>query len=381
LRRYERLKQMQDTIFATGSDSLGSTLATNYGLKAGKGKEQFLTSVNERLRKDPTFKEKLAKAYANVSKPNPQDYFNNEKYDEVVSKRINSQDAITNLLFAGGKGPNMLTTEQLKAQEADLLKRGGTGSRDFTGGLTEELSKLQLGGKAPEPEKDLGGKTIVETFIKHKLAGADVPSWLQKAWDADAEKKGTHQVKSTVTHADGSTEDFYSTVKVDSAGKIDILDKKSLGQAKQPSPAPVPDSQVLKRSLSFLNSKAQKEDNKILTKMMNSGDDAVLSSLQEFRTSLADRVVQLRKESEWRGKDFNEVMDEAYKELKPGLNEKEGVPEWSKNLLPQDVQDFFKKPAFDKPGSAPTVSTQEEYDALPSGSMYIEPDGKKYRKP
>lgn len=34
-----------------------------------------------------------------------------------------------------------------------------------------------------------------------------------------------------------------------------------------------------------------------------------------------------------------------------------------------------------KDGAAPVVSTQEEYDALPSGTIYIEPDGKEYRKP
>jgi hypothetical protein len=32
-------------------------------------------------------------------------------------------------------------------------------------------------------------------------------------------------------------------------------------------------------------------------------------------------------------------------------------------------------------GSVPHVTTQAEFDALPKGALYIEPDGKTYRKP
>jgi len=379
LNRYERLTKMQDTIFATGGDSLAGVVAGNYNVKAGKGKEELVANINKRLVDDPSYKEKLMNAYKRVSKPNPSDYFEGAKFDEIVKKRINSQDAITKFLFGSRQGPNMLTTEQLKDQEEDIISRGGRGV-DFTGGLTEELSKLGLAGKPAEVKPNLGGKTVVETFIKHKLGKEEVPEWLQTAWDAKTEgKSGVHRVKSTITAADGSQEDFLNTVEVSKTGDIKVLDQKSLGQKKPEAPAPILTKEHRSSALRFLGSIAK--DNETLETLLDSargGDRDAMNTMNSFRTAVAERALTLREKSENRDKEFGDVLKMAYDEMESGLTMKDGAPQW----LPEIAKGLFEEPAFEKPtGEVKVINTQEEFDALPSGATYKEADGKTYRKP
>lgn len=50
-------------------------------------------------------------------------------------------------------------------------------------------------------------------------------------------------------------------------------------------------------------------------------------------------------------------------------------------LGPQDTPADVPPPAPSGPTRTPIVKTQAEFDALPSGTVYVEPDGKRYRKP
>ena len=353
LNRYERLKEMQDTIFATGSDSLATTMAGQYGVKAGKGKEQLTASISERLAADPAYKEKLAAAYGNVTKPNPKDYFEGDKFDDIVRQRINSQDGITRLLFGSKQGPHMLTTEQLKAKEAQLLDRGGK-APDFTGGLTEQLSKLQLAGKTEIPGGDVDltkagdrGKLFVYATEVKGLDKKAADKWVESIVDDGKSDKWK-------VHFETTTEGNITTEKPVQYRVVDgNYEEKEIGGrvkvTKPVGPTPKSTKQAAEDYL-FSQSETKDETGTAINALMVSNPGSYFH-LEGVIASRAHALSATNPEM-----DESQRIEKAYDELKKGITVVDGLPKVIAEKLPDAIRSLFQSGAFERPsGSAKEI--------------------------
>jgi len=284
---------------------------------------------------------------------------------------------ITRLLFGGRKHPNMLTTAQIKAREAGLRDKGVP---DITAGFTEEMARLKPLDIEP-PTKGINAKTIESAMVQYAIADKEPPAKIKEMWEKEA--VGTTKPKTTTltaTAPDGSQTQQIASYTVDPDTKaLTIHDVAGVGEKRPEAPAPISTKEQRTAALRFLDGVAPK--NPILEDLLSSaksGDDDSLRTFNKLWVDVAERALTLREKAEHRGKEFKDVLELAFKEMKPGLTMVEGAPSW----VPEMAKGLFEEPAFEKPtGELPLINTQEEYDKLPSGSTYKEADGKTYRKP
>lgn len=386
LDRYSRFMKMKDDLTMQGREGAAAQIASNYGYKAGKGKEEFLTSVNKKLADDPEYLTKLIGNYDKLSKPKPADYFRDNEWDKVSKARINAEDGITRLLFGGKKHPNMLTMPQIEAREAELREQ--TGGRDFTAGFAEEMMKMRpLDVEAPEARgKWLGKPTrmIKDGEIRVATTFQEYEKMIEEEGFAEYTEEKPLKLGSLVTLH--NLETGQETITRQYAPRADDLVAKGWRMGalpKEAKPYKVTDLRTSEKIKAgrFLDQATLLDE---FASFASKWDEADTKDERPvIKDAIFSEIGRLRATPEGRDASLEELTYDAIENVDKRIEVEEGTflgifPTETVTVQPPEKE--IEQPIATT--EIPSPQTQEEYEAILSGTIYIDPDdSKRYRKP
>jgi hypothetical protein len=386
LDRYSRFMKMKDSLTMQGREGAAAQIASNYGYKAGKGKEEFMASVNKKLADDPEYMQKLIGNYDKIAKPKPADYFRDNEWNKLSKARINAEDGITRLLFGGGKHPNMLTMPQIEAREAEL--RAQTGGRDFTKGFAEEMLRMKpLDVEAPEIGTKLSQPVVLENKEGEQKLAATVEEYRELI-----EVEGYFKPKKALKPLTGAFEVFHnpSTMEEITIRQADpradtlVAEGWEKGRVpKEAKPYKVVDLRTSEKIKAgrFLEQATNLDE---FTSFASKWDEADTKDERPvIKDAIFSEIGRLRATPEGRDASLEELTYDAIENVDKRIEVKEGsflgiFPTETITVQPPG-KEVTQLPSILE---LPSPQTQEEFEKIPSGTIYIDPDdGKRYRKP